>query len=184
MVIRSVPEAVSLILGRTKWPDITTLHRTKQVNLFGVFQKLVPLAILMKGLLVELVTRCTEGSIPACSALKVWPWTSVLNSLVGQSISWTNQFFMKKFSCLVIKLVCFLTICINSCNERVSSLKAIHHGHSHKILEIFIVMTFFLLRFQGLHCNKQIELGMHDMVAESASIPFAQTSTYLKSHSQ
>jgi hypothetical protein len=41
-----------------------------------------------QGLLVELVeqqpaTRCVVGSIPACSALKVWLWTWVLNSLVG-----------------------------------------------------------------------------------------------------
>ncbi len=38
--------------------------------------------------LVELVeqqpaTRCVVSAIPAGSALKVWPWTSVLNSLVG-----------------------------------------------------------------------------------------------------
>ncbi len=38
--------------------------------------------------LVELVEqhpamRCVVGSIPAGSALEVWPWTSVLNSLVG-----------------------------------------------------------------------------------------------------
>ncbi len=42
----------------------------------------------MEGSLVELVeqqpaTRCVVGSIPAGSALEVWPWTSVLNSLVG-----------------------------------------------------------------------------------------------------
>jgi hypothetical protein len=42
----------------------------------------------VKGSLVELVeqqpaTRCVVGSIPAGSALEVWPWTSVLNSLVG-----------------------------------------------------------------------------------------------------
>ncbi len=42
----------------------------------------------IQGLLVELVeqqpaTRCVVGSIPAGSALEVWPWTSVLNSLVG-----------------------------------------------------------------------------------------------------
>jgi hypothetical protein len=38
--------------------------------------------------LVELVeqqpaTRCMVGSIPAGSALEVWPWTSVLTSLAG-----------------------------------------------------------------------------------------------------
>ncbi len=41
-----------------------------------------------EGSLVELVeqqpaTRRVVGSIPAGSALEVWPWTSVLNSLVG-----------------------------------------------------------------------------------------------------
>ncbi len=41
-----------------------------------------------EGSLVELVeqqpaTRCVVGSIPAGSALEVWPWTLVLNSLVG-----------------------------------------------------------------------------------------------------
>jgi hypothetical protein len=39
---------------------------------------------LERGSLVELVeqqpaTRCVVGSIPAGSALEVWPWTSVLN---------------------------------------------------------------------------------------------------------
>ncbi len=39
-----------------------------------------------EGSLVELeeqqpATRCVVGSIPAGSALEVWPWTSVLNSL-------------------------------------------------------------------------------------------------------
>ncbi len=42
----------------------------------------------LEGSLVELVeqqpaTRCVVGSIPSGSALKVWSWTSVLNSLVG-----------------------------------------------------------------------------------------------------
>ncbi len=42
----------------------------------------------LEGSLVELVeqqpaTRCVVGSIPAGSALEVWPWTSVLNSLFG-----------------------------------------------------------------------------------------------------
>ncbi len=41
-----------------------------------------------KGFLVKLVeqqpaTRCVMGSIPAGSAREVWPWTSVLNSLIG-----------------------------------------------------------------------------------------------------
>ncbi len=41
-----------------------------------------------KGSLVELVEQqsamsCVVGSIPAGSALDVWPWTSVQNSLVG-----------------------------------------------------------------------------------------------------
>jgi hypothetical protein len=43
---------------------------------------------LVEGSLVQLVeqqpaTRCVVGSIPAGSALEVWPWTLVLNSLVG-----------------------------------------------------------------------------------------------------
>ncbi len=45
----------------------------------------------IEGLLVELVeqqpaTRCVVGSTPgpAGSALEVWPWTSVLNSLLGK----------------------------------------------------------------------------------------------------
>jgi hypothetical protein len=48
----------------------------------------------LEGSLVELVgqqqpaTCCVVGLIPAGSALEVWPWTSVLNRLVGQLISW------------------------------------------------------------------------------------------------
>ena len=33
MVIWSVPDSVSLILGRTEWPGLTALHRAKQVGL-------------------------------------------------------------------------------------------------------------------------------------------------------
>jgi hypothetical protein len=35
MVIRSVPDSVSLILGRTAWPGLTALHRAKQLKLFS-----------------------------------------------------------------------------------------------------------------------------------------------------
>ncbi len=47
MVIRSVPDSLSLILGWTKWPGLAALHWAKQVNLFCLCtfpQILVPLA--------------------------------------------------------------------------------------------------------------------------------------------
>jgi hypothetical protein len=39
----------------------------------------------------QLATRCVVCWIPAGGAFEVWPWTSVLNSLVGKKIRWASQ---------------------------------------------------------------------------------------------
>jgi hypothetical protein len=54
----------------------------------GVTERFGEQELDFEGSLVMLVeqqpaTRCVVGSIPAGSALEVWPWTLVLNSLVG-----------------------------------------------------------------------------------------------------
>ena len=36
MVIRSVSDAIGLILGRTEWPGLIALHRAQQLKLFGL----------------------------------------------------------------------------------------------------------------------------------------------------
>ncbi len=67
-----------------------------RLNLVGVNQRrdAIPLTltaivfkthVIGKESLVELQpsTLCVVGSIPAGSTLKVWPWTLVLNRLVG-----------------------------------------------------------------------------------------------------